>query len=367
MRPSIIQGCILMLLCHNCAGAEELIFFADDHYKVLGGPDLHVSAINPVIEPGRSSVLRIVLANDGMIDELIPISGNGSEADIAMEIDEELHSVDALNITVNLLGDEHVSVTSGQCRIESLPAGSLAQVEFNLSADESASGWHDLPMIIDYEHQVDVSVSDGVAFPLYQPGNASQILRVMVLEYDGPLRVLEVNSEISPGSTGIVSAALKNSGKSLLRNCTLRLMASPPFHPLEEDCDLGDVGPGAVAVAKFPVKVDGDAGLQEYRLACEVLHKDGKAVIAFPLALEKGSGLSLGLGFGLGYGLGQGLSYVHILLILMITSATAAFLVVRNRRFRLTRLNRLTMHSRLTRLTRQIRTLRTLRRRSRRR
>ncbi len=351
MRPSIIQGCILILLCQSCAGAEELIFFADDHYKALGGPDLHASAINPVIEPGRSSVLRIIMTNDGRINELIPISGNGSDADIALEIGEELHSVDAQNITASLLGDEQVYVTSGPCHIDLLPSGSVAEVEFNISADDSVSGRHDLQMIIEYEHQVDVSVFDGMASPLYLPGNASQIIGVKVLGQgsDGLLRVLGVNSDISPGSTGIVSAAIKNAGSSLLRNCTLHLMAAPPFHPSEEGCDLGDIGPGDVAVAKFPMKVDGDAGLKDYSLACEVLHKDGKIVITFPLALEKGSGM----GFVPRFSYGQ--SFAHILLVLMVAGATAAFLAIRTRRFRLTRLSRRTMYSRLTR---QIRALR---------
>lgn len=365
MRPSIFLGLVLMLLCQSYAGAEELIFFADDHYKVLGGPDLHASAINPVIEPGQNCVLRIALANDGRTEELIPISGNGSKEDIATERDEELHSVDAQNINMSLLGDEHITVISGPYHIDSLPSGSVAQAEFNISADEAAAGgWHDLQMHIDYEHQADVSIFDGVASPLYLPGNASEILSVMVQEYDGPLRVLGVSSEMSPGSAGIITAAVKNSGNSLLRNCTLRLMAVPPFHPSEEGYDLGDIGPGAVAVARFPVTVDGDAGLREYRLACEVLHGDGKAVIAFPLALKMGSGL------GFGYGLGQRLGINYILLMLMITSVTAAFLVVRNRHIRFTRLTRLTRptkhtrrgrHTMYSRLSKQIRALRRLR------
>lgn len=370
MRPSIFLGFVLVLLYQNCTGAEELIFFADDHYKVLGGPDLHASAINPVIEPGRSCVLRVALANDGRIEELIPISGNGSKEDIALEMDEELHSVDAQNINVSLFGDEHVSITPSPYHIDSLPSGSIAQAEFNLSADEAVGGWHDLHVHIDYEHQMDVSVFDGVASPLYLPGNASQTLRVMAQEYDGPLRVLGVSSDISPGRTGIVSAAVKNSGGSLLRNCTLRLMAVSPFHPSEEGYDLGDIGPGAVAVAKFPVTVDEDANLQEYRLACEVLHKDGKAVIAFPLALKMGSGL------GFGYGLVQSLGINHMLLMLMIAAATASFLVVRNRHIRLTRIRfirlskliRPTKHTRHVRhtmysskLSKQIRALRRLR------
>src|SRR5512143_923888 len=106
MRPSFLYCfcCILAMLSLGCAGGDELIFFADDHYKALGGPELQASAINPVIEPGQSSVLSIALANNCRIEELIPISGNGSQADISQEMEEEQRSADALNITARLLG-----------------------------------------------------------------------------------------------------------------------------------------------------------------------------------------------------------------------------------------------------------------------
>ena len=327
MRPSFLLCfcCILAMLSLSCAGGEELIFFADDHYKVLGGPELQASAINPMIEPGRSSVLRIALANNGWIEELIPITGNGSQADIAQEMEEEQRSVDALNITARLLGDEHISITSGPYHIDSLPTGSVAQMEFNISAAESTSGWHDLLLSIDYEHQMDTSVSEGVASPLYLPDNVSQVLRVMVQGSEGSIRILGVKSDISPGKSGIIWAVVKNSGKDALRNCTLRLLAAPPFRPGEKGYNLGDIMPGAVAVAEFPVDVDGDAGLQEYRLACEVLHEEGKAVLTFPVALEKSSGPG----------------YLPLLMILVIIAVVAAFLVVRNRHTRTLRRRRL--------------------------
>jgi hypothetical protein len=318
--------CILVMLSLGCADGDELIFFADDHYKVLGGPELQASAINPVIEPGGSSVLRIVLANNGMIEELIPISGNGSQADIAQEMKEEQRSVDALNITARLLGNEDISVTSGPYRIDSLPAGSVAQMEFNLSASEATSGWHDLLLSIDYEHQMDTSVYDGAASPLYLPGNVSQVLRVMTQGPAGSIRILSVESDLSPGKSGIIRAVVKNSGKDALRNCTLRLLAAPPFRPGEKGYDLGDIMPGAVAVAEFEVDVDGDAAHQEYHLACEVLHVDGKAVLTFPVALEGSTGP--------GY-------LLPLLMILAAIAVVAAVLVDRNRQTRTLRRRRL--------------------------
>jgi uncharacterized membrane protein len=326
MRSLILA--IAILAAFATTEAEELIFFADDHYKVLGEPELQASAINPMIEPGKSAVLRVVLANNGRVEELVPINGNGSKADVVLEMQEEQRSVDALNITARLLGDEHISITSGPCYIDSLPTGSVTQMEFELSADEVASGWHDLLLNVDYEHQMDTSVFEGVASPLYQPDNTSQVLRVMVQGSEGPVRILGVKSDISQGRMGNILAVVKNSGKDALRNCTLRLIAAPPFHPSEKGYYMGDLMPGEVAVAKLPVEADAGSDLQEYRLACEVLHEDGIAMITFPVTMEKGSGPG----------------YIQLLImptVLVIAASAGFILVVRNRRTRKLRKRRL--------------------------
>jgi hypothetical protein len=326
MRSLILA--IAILAAFTPTGAEELIFFADDHYKVLGEPEIQASAINPVIEPGTSAVLRVILANSGRVEELVPINGNGSKADVVLEMEEEQHSIDAQNITARLLGDKQISITSGPCHIDSLPSGSITQMEFELSAEEVAGGWHDLQLNVDYEYQMDTSVFEGVASPLYQPHNTSQVLRVMVQGSEGPITILGVESDISQGRMGNILAVVKNSGKDALRNCTLRLIAAPPFHPSERGYFLGDLIPGEVAVANLPVEADAGSDLREYRLACEVLHEDGIAMITFPVAMEKGSG--------------RGQIYLPIMLtVLVIAGSAGFFLVVRNRRTRTLRKRRL--------------------------
>ena len=80
-------------------------------------------------------------------------------------------------------------------------------------------------------------------------------------------------------------------------------------------------------MAEFPVDVDADAALQEYHLACEVLHADGKAALTFPLTLEGSTG--------------PGYLYLPLIVILVVIAAVAAFLVVRNRHTRTLRRRRL--------------------------
>jgi hypothetical protein len=277
--------CIFLLVCGACC-AEDLIFFADDHYKAVGSPLLNASIANPVFEPG-DSLLRITLANGGRLEELMPISGNGSKEDVSREMLEEMHSVDALNINASLDGLGPLAVISGPKTIDTLPAGEVTELQFNLSIESGANGWYELPLRLDYERQVDVSVSGGEVSPLYLPENLSTSLRVLIQGPSGPLKVLGTKSELVPGSSGTIMAVIKNDGQKILRNCSARLMATPPFHAEGSDYSMGDLPAGALAVASFQARVDGNASLQDYQLGCEVSSQEGQYVLAMPLALTK--------------------------------------------------------------------------------
>ena len=70
------------------------MFFADDHYKAAGEPQLKASAVNPVLGPGANSTLRITLVNVGLVQELIPNKA-GDAAEISAEAREELPTTPA--------------------------------------------------------------------------------------------------------------------------------------------------------------------------------------------------------------------------------------------------------------------------------
>ncbi len=90
VNMKLIRAICILLLLVSAVQAEDLIFFADDHYKAVGLPLLNASIANPVLCLG-DSILTITLANDGRLEELMPISGNGSKEDISREMAEETH------------------------------------------------------------------------------------------------------------------------------------------------------------------------------------------------------------------------------------------------------------------------------------
>ena len=276
--------CILLILGGTCL-AEDLIFFADDHYKSLGLLDLRASVTNPALNPG-TSLLKINLANTGRLEELIPINDNGPPDDARRELKEEMHSVDALNINAVLEGTDSLRVTSGPQHISVLRAGDISPLQFNITAENSSRGWFELPLHLDYMRQVDVSVSNGTVSPLYQSFNQSLNLRVFVTGDKEPLRIIGIKSELKRGKSGTINAVIENYGAKTMENCSARLLAAPPFHVEGPDILLGDLGPGKMALAIFTVAVDANASMQDYQLGCLIQSGESHMELALPLALN---------------------------------------------------------------------------------
>jgi hypothetical protein len=285
MNWPLILLCVLStLVATGCA--EELMFFADDHYKAAGEPEFKASAVNPVLEPGTNSTLRITLENVGLVQELIPNKA-GDTNEISAEAKDELHSVDADNITARLSGSGPVVVTSAPRVLASLPTGGVAQLDFNVTTGVGADGWYSLLLETEYEHQMDVKVSNSSSSSLYRPSNSSQKISILVQGPDRSLKVEGVVSDLYPGGNGTILAVIKNNGQDVARNCTARLMAVPPFRSSSERYSLGDLPPGQAVVARLTATVDGNAAIREYRLACEMVHDNQTVMVSLPVLLKK--------------------------------------------------------------------------------
>lgn len=284
MKPLEIIS--MLLLLSSSVQADDLMFFADDHYKAVGLPHLNASVSNPILYRG-DSLFRITLANHGRLEELIPMSANGSKDDILKEVAEEMHSIDAFSITAFLEGAGPVTVRSGPQHIGSLPSGSVADLEFNLSVGAGSSGWYALPLRLDFLRQADVSVSNGESSPLLQPENLSLNISVFVVGTPGQLRILGTKSDLVPGECKTLMTIIENDGSDALHNCSARLVVASPFHVDARASPLGDLLPGAMAVASFSVLVDGNASWQDYQLGCEISSDEGINMLSFPVTMKK--------------------------------------------------------------------------------
>jgi hypothetical protein len=281
----------ILLLLAGTVQAEDLIFFADDHYKSLGRPELTAGVANPALVPG-DSILRINLANVGELKELMPINESGSNEDILLEMRAEMQGSAALNIDAALGGTEAlqagaIKVTTGPQHIKILPAGGAAMLQFNITAQKNASGWYKLPLSVDYERQVDVSVKSSEVFPLYEAERQNLTCMVFVAGNNDTLRISGINSELYAGGSEIMRMAISNDGVTMLHNCSARLLAAPPFYTEGPDTMLGDLAPGSLAVISFTVGVDGNAGLQDYQLGCEIDCQEKNIIVPLQISLSR--------------------------------------------------------------------------------
>lgn len=275
----------ILLLIAGIGQSDDLLFFADDHYKSLGQPSLVATVVNPALLPGEC-VLEIDMANTGELEELILINQSGSEEDILQEMNEELKSSDAGNINAILLGSGAIVVTSGLQHLESLPAGEKAPLYFGVRSDEFASGWHELVLDVAYERQADVSAKNKEVFPLYEAERQNLTVRVFVEGKGEPLKISGCSGNLHPGASESLRLAVINDGVTAFHNCSARLLTAAPFYSKGSWATLGDLSPGSVAVADFTVQVDRDAAVQDYQLGCEIICKEKSTVIPLVVALS---------------------------------------------------------------------------------
>ncbi len=268
----------------EAASATGGVQFAGDHYKVEGGPKIDVSVVNPVFAPRTDGTLRLVLANDGVVERLVPgIVSPGSEEEATQEMLAEFGCLDASNLKADLRSDKPIEVLSGPVHLDLLGPGETAIIEFDLGIEDGAEGPIPLSLDLEYEHQVDVSFSGGTASPLYLPTSLALDL-ILSVEGDPPaLELMGTRSDLSPGEKGSISIIVGNAGESAATNCTARLVSASPFTTLTDRSRLGDIPAGGVAVARFDVLVEESARAQEYRIGCEISHESGVASLSVPL------------------------------------------------------------------------------------
>lgn len=285
----------LLILSVAPGQAEDIIFFADDHYKSIGQPVLVASVVNPALEPGREAVLQISLANIGRLEELMPINGSGSKEDILQEMKAEMNGSDAFNINAFLVGSGSIRVEEKPENIDVLASGRSGLLKFNVTAEKNASGWHDLLLEVSWERQVDVSVRDGLASPLFEAEKDNLTLSVFVTGNGELLRVSGISSSLYPGADGSLMAAIENDGQVSLHNCTARLLTAPPFFAEDGGLALlGDLLPGSAVVAAFSVRVNGEAtAAQNYQLGCEICCNEKKIIAPLPITLKEAGIMSL--------------------------------------------------------------------------
>lgn len=276
---------VIALILVPCASSQEFMLFADDCYKAVGSPDIQISAVNPVTDAGMPFILKLLVANDGRLDALIPTGFSGSE-DPEWEMREEMKAADALNVVVEVSSDERLSPLVQRRSMPLLPAGSHVVLEFPVIVDFNASGCI-LSVNVTYEHQIDAKISKGKPVQLYVLGNVNRSIPLEVRRSER-LRVLHIDGELRAGSNRSLGIVIKNQSPWPARNCTLRLISSNPIRSSQPAVWIGDLIPGEPALVRVWADVEKNASLDQYRISCLINHDEGMERLTFPVRISRG-------------------------------------------------------------------------------
>jgi len=284
MRPDHLYSLltIVFLTLSSATLAAGEIYFAGDHYKVEGEPQIKAAPVNALLASGENVTLRLILSNSGGVVKLEPRDVPlGSESEASQEMLAEFACADAVNLEATLRSRGTIEVVSDTTQVQSLPSGEVALIEFDLTVREDAAGSYRLPLDLEYEYQIDVTVNGDHTSPLYLPIRKSLEVEVNVEGNAAAFRVVGTKSDISPGKKGSFVLAVENRRQSFARNCTAKLIASPPLTLEEGEVFLGDLGPGEVKVARVSVFAGEEAQTRDYLLTCEILHDEGSSTLSF--------------------------------------------------------------------------------------
>ncbi len=86
--------------------------------------------------------------------------------------------------------------------------------------------------------------------------------------------VVSQSPQVYPGQKVVIPVEIRNIGAVTAYNAQARLSAVDPFTSNDDTAYLGDLAPGATAVAKFEITVDSGATPKSYGLDSEVRYRD---------------------------------------------------------------------------------------------
>ena len=86
--------------------------------------------------------------------------------------------------------------------------------------------------------------------------------------------VISPQAEMNPGNKKVINVEYKNTGETTVYSAQSRISAVDPFTSNDDVAYLGDIKPGASAIASYEVSVDRTATIKEYGLDSEIRYRD---------------------------------------------------------------------------------------------
>lgn len=153
--------------------------------------------------------------------------------------------------------------------------------------DSAAAGRYQLLVNLTYQFRKDVQVDGNVTsnpvdyIMLYQEVTESHNVSIIVRK-QADFKAVEVDSDLLPGSSGILSITFSNTGEETASRATARLRLRDPLSSTDYTAFMGDMLPDDEVRTRFNIDVDPDATAKTYSIKAEVEYEDseGKTVVS---------------------------------------------------------------------------------------
>ena len=300
-KRRIIFGLIILLLILPQVLAQEersvppnLWKFDDDYFTVYGSPEMVVSiAGSSEYDKDDSATFLIRIMNQGKIGGFESEDEPNCANEIAlskMEREMEYDVTTAVGVIASLSAEgSPLDIKTPPQSAGTLRSGQVGEpLQFEIKVwDGAAAGRYPLLVNLTYQFQKDVQV-DGNAtsnkvdyIMLYQEVTESHDVSIIVRK-QADFEAVEVDSDLLPGSSGILSITFRNTGEETASGATARLRLRDPLSSTDYTAFMGDMLPGDDVRTRFNIDVDSDATAKTYSIKAEIEYEDseGKTMLS---------------------------------------------------------------------------------------
>ena len=262
--------------------------FNDDYFTVYGSPEMVVSTTgNPEYDRGESSTILIEVMNKGKIIGFESEDEPGDANEIALsKIEQQIEysATTAVGVVISLMeNDAPLDIKTPPQSVGTLISGQVSEpLQFEIDVwDNATAGTYLMEVNLTYQFQKDVQVdgnatSNQIDYNIwYQDVNQTHDIFITIRK-QADFEVTEVESELLPESSGILSITFRNTGEETASRTTARLRLSDPLSSTDYTAFMGDMEPGYEAEARFNIDVDADATAKTYSIKTEIEYEDAE-------------------------------------------------------------------------------------------
>lgn len=297
-RLFILRIFMILLVISNLPLAQSkttappnIWVFNDDYFTVYGSPEMVVSATgNSEYERGESSTILIDIMNQGKIMGFESEHEPGDANEIALskiEQQMEYSATTAVGVVAYLTKkDAPMDIKTPPQSAGTLISGQVSEpLQFEIDVwDNATAGTYLMKVNLSYQFQKDVQVegnstTNQIDYNMwYQDVKETHDIFITIRK-QAHFEVTDVQSELMPDSSGILSIKFRNIGEETASRATARLRLSDPLSSTDYTAFMGNMAPGDESVAKFNIDVDADATAKTYSIKTEIEYEDAEGKI----------------------------------------------------------------------------------------